>query len=144
MTTSTSRPARRPRDRKAQILSAALECFHRSGYHATSMEEIAAGVGITAGGLYRHFRGKQELLSRVMLDGLDVLAGAMAEVEGLDDLLRATARFALDHRTLPLLLERRDTEPQQGPPLPGAQPPHQARPCDGRSDPCAAARSRRR
>lgn len=106
MTTKTGRPVRRSRDRKAQILAAALECFHRSGYHATGMEDIAAAVGITAGGLYRHFRGKQELLSRVMLDGLDLLAAAMEEADGLDDLLRAVARFTLEQRALPLLLER--------------------------------------
>lgn len=106
MTTKTARPVRRSRDRKSQILTAALECFHRSGYHATAMEDIAAAVGITAGGLYRHFRGKQELLSRVMLDGLDLLAAAMEEAGGLDELLRAISRFTLDHRPLPLLLDR--------------------------------------
>ncbi|MFE5797979.1 TetR/AcrR family transcriptional regulator [Streptomyces sp. NPDC056503] len=106
MTTKTARPVRRSRDRKAQILAAALECFHRSGYHATGMEDIAGAVGITAGGLYRHFRGKQELLSRVMLDGLDLLATALEEADGLDELLGAIAHFTLDHRSLPVLLDR--------------------------------------
>jgi AcrR family transcriptional regulator len=65
-------PARgsRPRNRKAQIVSIAAELFHRQGYHAVTMEEIASAVGITAGALYRHFRNKQELLARTVLDGL--------------------------------------------------------------------------
>ncbi|MFJ8861812.1 TetR/AcrR family transcriptional regulator [Streptomyces sp. NPDC102451] len=106
MSTRTGRPTRRPADRKSQILTAAAECFHQAGYHATSMEDIAAAVGITAGGLYRHFRGKQELLSRVLLDGLELFSGAMAESDDLDTMIRSIARFSLDHRMLPMLLER--------------------------------------
>ncbi|MEV6195460.1 helix-turn-helix domain-containing protein [Streptomyces sp. NPDC051920] len=106
MNVKTAQPARRPADRKAQILAAATECFHRSGYHATGMEDIAAAVGITAGALYRHFRGKQDLLSRVLLDGLDTLAAAMAEAGDLDAMTGAMVGFTLDHRSLPLLLER--------------------------------------
>ncbi|WP_405904160.1 TetR/AcrR family transcriptional regulator [Streptomyces sp. NBC_00656] len=106
MSTRTGQPTRRSADRKAQILTAAAECFHRAGYHATSMEDIASAVGITAGGLYRHFRGKQELLSRVLLDGLELYSEAMGEADDLDTLISSLARFSLDNRMLPMLLER--------------------------------------
>jgi AcrR family transcriptional regulator len=99
MTTRAPRPTHRPRDRKAQIINAAMECFHRSGYDATSMNDIAESVGITAGALYRHFRGKQEILGQSVLSSLQLLADATPESASLDDLLRALAAFSLDHRT---------------------------------------------
>lgn len=106
MSIKTGQSARRPSDRKAQILVAATRCFHQAGYDATSMEDIAAEVGITAAAMYRHFRGKQELLSRVLLDALDTFAAAVDQAEDLEQLLRAMAGFSLEHRSLPLLLER--------------------------------------
>lgn len=47
--------ATRPRNRKQLIVEAAVRVFSEHGYHAASMEKIAAGVGITAAALYRHF-----------------------------------------------------------------------------------------
>ncbi|ALC18702.1 TetR/AcrR family transcriptional regulator [Streptomyces pristinaespiralis] len=107
MTTDTDpRPTRRPRDRKAKIVAAAVECFHRSGYHATGMEEIAKAVGITAGSLYWHFRGKQELLDQVVLDGLDMALAAVGEEEDLDAVLRSLASFSLENRAFAALWEK--------------------------------------
>jgi AcrR family transcriptional regulator len=108
VTSKAERPTRRSGDRKAQILAAAADHFHRSGYHATGVDDIAAAVGITAGGLYRHFRGKQELLSRVLLDGQEHFYTTLREKEeeGLDALLRCTATSSLDHRSLPMLLDQ--------------------------------------
>ncbi|MET7983694.1 TetR family transcriptional regulator [Streptomyces sp. NPDC005281] len=99
MTTTTGRPPRRPRDRKAQILVAAVECFHRSGYQATGMEDIAAAVGITAGALYRHFRSKRELLGQALLSSSERLMEAVQQPADLDSLVRAVFTFTLDHRS---------------------------------------------
>src|SRR3954471_17634712 len=57
---------RRPPDRRAHILTAAARRFWSEGYHQVSMAHIAADVGIGASALYRHFRGKQELLLTVL------------------------------------------------------------------------------
>lgn len=62
----------RPRDRKAQILTAASDLFYRFGYHSVSTEQIASAVGITAGGLYRHFRSKEDLLAATVIDRFDL------------------------------------------------------------------------
>lgn len=105
MTTTGSR-AHRPNNRKAQILAAAVDAFHRSGYHATSMEDIATTVGITAGALYRHFRGKQELLAQGLVNGLDLLEEAVRNEEGLDALLRSIARFSVEHRAYAALWDK--------------------------------------
>lgn len=48
--------------RKRQILDAALACFSRKGFHQTSMQEICAEAGLSAGALYRYFPSKSELI----------------------------------------------------------------------------------
>jgi AcrR family transcriptional regulator len=43
------------------ILASALRCFAERGYYQTSVSQIAAGAGVSAGYLYRHFTGKRAL-----------------------------------------------------------------------------------
>jgi len=47
--------------RRQQILDAALACFSRRGYHATSMEDIVREAGLSVGALYTYFPSKEEL-----------------------------------------------------------------------------------
>ena len=58
---------RRPKDRKQQIARASAEAFSEVGYHAFSMEDIAARVGVSAASLYRHYAGKYELFRAAVL-----------------------------------------------------------------------------
>lgn len=58
---------RRPKDRKEQIARASAEAFSAQGYHAVSMEAIAAKVGISAPALYRHHASKYELFRDAVL-----------------------------------------------------------------------------
>ncbi|ALC18713.1 TetR/AcrR family transcriptional regulator [Streptomyces pristinaespiralis] len=108
MTAVNRPPSRRPRNRKALILAAAIDCFQRSGYQATEMKDIAAAVGITAAALYHHFRSKQELLGAALLDSSDHLwrTVAAAEAEGLESLLRLLTSFSLDHRSYSIVWYR--------------------------------------
>lgn len=72
MTTDPTTAAR-PRNRRQLIVEAAGRVFSERGYHRASMEEIAAGVGITAAALYRHFPNKYALFAEcadVMAQGL--------------------------------------------------------------------------
>ena len=52
--------------RREQILTAATEAFARSGFAATSLEDIAAEAGITRVILYRHFDSKTDLYQAVL------------------------------------------------------------------------------
>ncbi|MFE6056808.1 TetR/AcrR family transcriptional regulator [Kitasatospora sp. NPDC056446] len=97
---------RRPPGRRAQILAVAADRFHRSGYHQVSMTEVAAGVGITAPALYRHFRGKPELLDRAVRSGLDALADGLREARTVDGVGAALAAVAVGHRPLGTLVQR--------------------------------------
>ena len=71
MTTARIEPIagvrRRPKDRKAQIAQASAESFSALGYHAVSMEAIAAKVGISAPALYRHYASKYDLFRGAVL-----------------------------------------------------------------------------
>ncbi|WP_327678351.1 TetR/AcrR family transcriptional regulator [Kitasatospora sp. NBC_00458] len=99
---------RRPpaRARQAQILAVAAERFHRDGYHRVSMTEVAAGVGITAPALYRHFRGKPELLDRTVRMGLDALSDAVRAADSTAALGAGLAAVAVGHRPLGTLVQR--------------------------------------
>jgi AcrR family transcriptional regulator len=47
--------------RETRILSAAVICFARAGYHGTTMEEIAVEAGIAKGVTYLYFPSKEAL-----------------------------------------------------------------------------------
>ena len=56
------RGARMPRrERRAQLLGAALEVFVAQGYHAAAMDDIAERAGVSKPVLYQHFPGKLDL-----------------------------------------------------------------------------------
>lgn len=58
---------RLPRDeRRAQLLTAALEIFSTSGYHTAAMDDIAERAGVTKPVLYQHFPGKLDLYLAVL------------------------------------------------------------------------------
>ncbi|GAA4381913.1 helix-turn-helix domain-containing protein [Nocardioides caricicola] len=92
----------RPRNRRQLIVDAAGHVFNERGYHAASLEEIAARVGITAPALYRHFSNKYELFAECagfMADGLVEALDAQPDDAGIEDLLRAAARVTIAHRS---------------------------------------------
>lgn len=93
--------ATRPHNRKQLIVEAAGQVFSERGYHAASMEEIAAGVGISAAALYRHFPNKYALFAECA----DVMAGRLVATideappdATLTDVLTAVTRATVAHR----------------------------------------------
>ena len=48
-------------DRRETITAAASRCFVRKGVHQTSMADIIAESGLSAGAIYNHFRSKEEI-----------------------------------------------------------------------------------
>jgi AcrR family transcriptional regulator len=61
------------RSTRERIVSEALRLFAERGYAATSVAEIEAASGLSpgAGGLYRHFRSKEEVLGAAVREHID-------------------------------------------------------------------------
>ncbi len=50
-------------DRRTRILDAAETCFVRAGFHRTTMQDVAAEAGMSAGNLYRYFPSKDAIVA---------------------------------------------------------------------------------
>ncbi len=61
---------RRPADRPAEILSAALEVFAERGFQAARLEEVAKRAGVSKGALYLYFETKADLFRAVVTDAI--------------------------------------------------------------------------
>lgn len=96
-------PDRRAGQRQ-RILSAAMACFAREGFHGTSMQKICAEADMSPGALYRYFRSKEELIAAIVADErsdrqhmLDAVTQAPSVLDALTDCLR----LMLEQPTLP-------------------------------------------
>jgi AcrR family transcriptional regulator len=54
--------------KEQEIIAAAASLFKEKGYRATTLEDIAAAVGMLKGSLYYYIRSKEELLYLVVRD----------------------------------------------------------------------------
>jgi AcrR family transcriptional regulator len=74
-------PARLPRtrahNRQPQLLEAAARVFRQKGYAITTMRDIAAATGMTAGSIYYHYPSKGELLLAVYAEGVARVSAAV-------------------------------------------------------------------
>jgi AcrR family transcriptional regulator len=88
---STTRQRLSAGERRARIEDEAARLFAQRGYEATTVDDIAAAVGVTKPILYRHFASKKELhlfllrrhreeLANAALDELSASAGQRIEV----------------------------------------------------------------
>jgi AcrR family transcriptional regulator len=85
-------------EREDQIYQAALNCFHRKGYHLTTMDDIVVESGLSKGTLYWYFEGKRDLfismLRQVMGQfGQEMTSIAAQEGNAADKLRASLALF---------------------------------------------------
>jgi AcrR family transcriptional regulator len=98
-----SRPALRERyDRRQQaVVAAAAHEFAVRGFHATSMQDLIAASGLTAGGLYHYIGSKDQLLVRICDELMEPLLDQVREIVGSDQpadhQLRQIVRVWLAH-----------------------------------------------
>ena len=67
--------------RRRQILSAALRCFARDGFHGATMQDIFREADLSPGAVYSYFKGKDELIAAITL----TIVGFIAESAALFD-----------------------------------------------------------
>ncbi len=75
-------PRTRPANRRQLVTLAARELFFERGYDSVSMSDIAEAVAMGPSALYRHFKGKQELLHEVLVDSMVPITHRLGELAG--------------------------------------------------------------
>jgi AcrR family transcriptional regulator len=99
-------------DLRSRILDATHDCIARVGISKTTLDDVAREAGCSRATLYRHFAGKQELLSSLVEREATRLQVALTLVSaGSDDLgavcaavMVEGAEFLLDHAALTAVL----------------------------------------
>lgn len=109
--------------RREQITAAALACFADTGFQRTSMADIIAASGLSAGAIYLHFASKQQIVLAVArrvlgrrLGDLDGMTGhaIVDPVSTLEVLLGGMVDDILDTRLLMQLWGESTTDPELG------------------------------
>ncbi len=59
--------------RVMQIFDAALDVFAHKGFHSATIADIAQKAGIAKGLLYHYYSSKEELLSHIVINGMNNL-----------------------------------------------------------------------
>ena len=94
--------------RREEILGAAAGLFAGRGFHGVSIDDIGAAVGMSGPALYRHFPGKEAVLSdmlvgiseRLLAEGSRRVVAAPDATAALEALLRWHTDFALSQPEL--------------------------------------------
>lgn len=79
--------------RRTEILHSALRAFRARGYHATTLEDIAAQLGIRSAALYHYFPDKDAILYACHREALAEVGRVLLEAKAK----HATAREQLRH-----------------------------------------------
>ena len=103
-----------PAARRLAILEAAIAVFAQHGFDAATTDDIARAAGLSKGGLYWHFKSKDEILAAILMrifdQELDVLqqliAGAGAVAPRLREMVaHGVAAVQQLEALLPVMLE---------------------------------------
>jgi TetR/AcrR family transcriptional regulator, cholesterol catabolism regulator len=96
-------------DSRQEILRTAARLFQQRGYDATSMNDVAAALKLSKGGLYHHFQSKDEILFEIMNHAMEITEERVLNpVRGIADpeeRLRALIRLHIE-----VVLSPRDRE----------------------------------
>jgi TetR/AcrR family transcriptional regulator, cholesterol catabolism regulator len=73
-------------DSRQEILRTAARLFQQQGYDATSMNDVAAALKLSKGGLYHHFQSKDEILFNLMDHAMNITQERVVNaVKGIAD-----------------------------------------------------------
>ena len=99
--------------REREILDAAAALFYEKGFPGVGMDEIGQRVGVSGPAIYRHFKGKDELLATLFNEAMDeLISGTAAMYEepqrDLARLIRHHVEFSIGNRHLVNVYQRED------------------------------------
>ena len=85
---------------RQEILRTAARLFQQRGYDATSMNDVAAALKLSKGGLYHHFQSKDEILYNIMSHAMDIteerVINPARRIEGMEERLRTLIRLHIE------------------------------------------------
>jgi AcrR family transcriptional regulator len=101
--TTEEREAERTRKREA-VLRAAVEMFNAQGFHATSLDDVAASLGVSKPTIYHYLGNKDQVLFECVTRGIEQLRAASdaahatpgTGLERLRSFLRRYAEIIMD------------------------------------------------
>jgi AcrR family transcriptional regulator len=76
---------RQRRNRRDDVIEAAVRVFHQKGYATASIQDVAAEVGVLKGSLYHYIDSKEDLLARIFEDSAGHFTAMLEEAGGLDE-----------------------------------------------------------
>jgi AcrR family transcriptional regulator len=76
---------RQRRNRRQDVLEAAVRVFHKKGYASASIQDVAEEVGVLKGSLYHYIDSKEDLLARIFEDSAGHFLAMLDEACGLDE-----------------------------------------------------------
>jgi AcrR family transcriptional regulator len=76
---------RQRRNRRQDVIAAAVRVFHEKGYASASIQDVAAEVGVLKGSLYHYIDSKEDLLARIFEDSAGQFTQMLDEASGLDE-----------------------------------------------------------
>jgi AcrR family transcriptional regulator len=89
-----------PKDkRKSDILESAIQEFVENGYENTSMDSIASRAGLTKGGLYYHFKSKDDILVKANEAFMEPILMFMSEAMSSPDTAAGLAGYIRNYLT---------------------------------------------
>src|ERR1700733_6934228 len=96
-------------DSRQEILRTAARLFQQRGYDATSMNDVAAALKLSKGGLYHHFQSKDEILFEIMNHAMEItqerVLNPVRSIADPEERLRALIRLHIE-----VVLRPRDRE----------------------------------
>src|SRR5581483_9924168 len=96
-------------DPRQEILRTSARLFQQQGYDATSMNDVAAALKLSKGGLYHHFQSKEEILFNLMNHAMDITEErVIAPAKQLPDPEERLRTVILRH--IAVVLSERDRE----------------------------------
>src|SRR3954449_6496806 len=99
--------AGRRNERRATILSAALDEFAARGFEAARLDDVARRAGVAKGTIYLYFRDKQSLFQELVRTMLSPLVGAITTAPLQDVPIRAVLEMIIEVSVTEILGTRR-------------------------------------
>lgn len=78
-------PCSKAEARRAQILTAAADCFRRQGFHAASIAQISKAAGMSPGHIYHYFHNKEAIVAAIVAQDLERLLRLTQELRQASD-----------------------------------------------------------